>query len=286
MNKTLRKSLARAACLAALFAFQTAITYAQEPKDQPEAAAAKQQAPARPDERAEAVLKRAVEALGGDAYLGVKTVVSRGHFTPFRDGQQLLPISFQDFMALPDRERTEFKGAGTNGVEAYVGGGGWVFDRKTKPPTLVDMKPEQAESFRLTMRTSVDNVLRGWWRSEGAALSYVGRREAGLARRNEVVRLKYPDGLEIEFEFDAKEGLPSKVLYKKQNAEGDTTEEEDRYAQFQTLGAVRFPLIVDHYSAGVQTSRVNYSEVEFNRPLPDALFTKPADIKAAEKSIK
>jgi hypothetical protein len=112
----------------------------------------------------------------------------------------------------------------------------------------------------------------------------VGRREAGLARRNEAVRLKYPDGFEVEFEFDAKEGLPSKAKYKKQNAEGDTVEEEDRYAQFQMIGAARAPFILDHYRAGVQSSRVNYDSVEFNRPAPDTLFTKPDDIKKVKLS--
>ena len=44
--------------------------------------------------------------------------------------------------------------------------------------------------------------------------------------------------------------------------------------------AVRIPFIVDHYRAGVQSSRVNYDAVEFNAQVPDSLFAKPADIKA------
>ena len=89
-----------------------------------------------------------------------------------------------------------------------------------------------------------------------------------------------PRRLEAEFEFDAKEGLPSKVVYKRQNAEGETVEEEDRYAQFIAIGAVRAPFVIDHYRAGQQSSRVNYDKVEFNQPLPDSLFAKPADIKS------
>nr|MBA3241889.1 hypothetical protein [Acidobacteriota bacterium] len=109
---------------------------------------------------------------------------------------------------------------------------------------------------------------------------YVGRREAGLARRNEVVRLTYADGFVVEFEFGAKDNLPSKARYKKEAAGGETIEEEDRYAQFQLLGGVRVPFIIDHYRAGVQSSRVNFQEIEFNRAVPDSLFGKPADLKA------
>ena len=96
------------------------------------------------------------------------------------------------------------------------------------------------------------------------------------------MRLTYPDGFEAEFEFDAKEGLPSKVKYRKANAEGEQVEEEDRFAQIVPIGAVRVPFVVDHYTAGVQSSRVNYDEVEFNRPVPDSLFAKPADVKSVK----
>ena len=273
--------LARA-CLAALALFTLpSIAFAQDNKTQAAPAQSPQPKPApKEDEKAAEVVRRAVEALGGAAYLGVKTVVSRGHYTPFRDGVAGLPTAFTDYIVMPDRERTEFRGAGVKSVQTNTRDTGWVADLLAKK--ILDLKPEQAEDFRTSVRTSTDNLLRGWWREEGAALSYVGRREAGLARRNEVVRLTYPDGFEAEFEFDAREGLPSKVKYKKANAEGERVEEEDRFAQIIPVGAVRFPFIVDHYTAGVQAIRINYDAVEFNRPVPDSLFTKPADVKAVK----
>jgi hypothetical protein len=273
--------LARA-CLAALTLFVApAITFSQGDKNQATPAQSTQpKAAPKEDEKAAAVVRRAVEALGGGSYLDVKTVVSRGHFTPFKDGMATLPTAFTDYLVLPDRERTEFRGAGVKSVQTNTGDAGWVADLQAKK--ILDLKPEQAQDFRTSMRASVDNVLRGWWRTEGAGLTYVGRREAGLARRNEVVRLNYPDGFEVEFEFDAKEGLPSKVKYKKAGGGGEQVEEEDRFAQIISIGAVRVPFVVDHYSAGVQSSRVNYDAVEFNRPVPDSLFTKPADVKAVK----
>jgi hypothetical protein len=273
--------LARA-CLAALALFIIPSTvFTQESKTQAAAAQTTQPKPApKEDEKAAEVLRHAVEALGGGAYLGVKTVVSRGHFTPFKDGVATLPTAFTDYLVLPDRERTEFRGAGVKTIQTNAGDTGWVADLQAKK--ILDLKPEQAADFRTSIRTSTDNLLRGWWREAGAGLSYVGRREAGLARRNEVVRLTYPDGFEVEFEFDSREWLPSKVKYKKANAEGERVEEEDRFAQIVPVGAMRVPFVVDHYTAGVQASRVNYDSVEFNRPVPDSLFAKPADIKAVK----
>ena len=279
MRKTLFLAAAPA-LLAALTLLNVPASRAQDGA-KPKAEAPKAQA-GKVDEKAEAIVKRAVEVLGGGAYLDVRSAVSQGYFTQFREGQAGIPMSFRDYMVYPDRERTEFKGAGLRTVQVNTGEAGWLFEAKTKK--LSDVTPEQAADFRTTMRTSVDNLLRGWWRAEGAGLTYVGRREAGLARRNEVVRLSYPDGFEAEFEFDAREGLPAKVVYKRPDAEGETVEEEDRYAQFQQLGGVRVPFIIDHYRAGVQSSRVNYEKVGFNLPVPETLFAKPDDIKKVKMS--
>jgi hypothetical protein len=143
------------------------------------------------------------------------------------------------------------------------------------------------EDFRAGMRTSVENLLHGWWRKEGAALSYVGRREATLGRRNETIKLTYSDGFWIEYEFAAIEGTPAKVLYKRQvkNPDTDLMEdftEEDRFFKLIVLGGVSAPFVIDHFRNGVQTSRINYEAIEFNKPLADSLFAKPANIKAVK----
>ncbi len=230
------------------------------------------------DAKAEQIVQRAIDALGGRAYLDVRTIVSRGYFTPIQNGISSLPITFTNYYALPDRERTEYKGQGVRSIQTHTGDTGWMYDGMSRK--ILDLKPEQVKNFRHTLRTSIDNILRGWWRQEGAHLSYVGRREGGLARRNEVVRLTYTDGTIIDFEFGASDGLPAKVRYKKENEEGELVEEEDRYAQFLSNGNVMVAYIIDHYRAGQQSSRVNYQAIEFNRPIPEDHFARPADVKS------
>jgi hypothetical protein len=234
-------------------------------------------------EKTEAIIKRAVEVLGGDAYLNVKTVVGRGFFTSFTDGISQIPARFLDYIAYPDRERTEFTGDGIRVIQTNTGETGWLFDGATK--TISDMKAAQIEDFKRSMRTSVENLLHGWWKKEKATLSYVGRREAGLGRRNETIRLTYPDGFWIEYEFAAKEGLPAKVIYKttKKKPDSDETEdltEEDRLAKPITIAGITAMWVSDHFINGTQTSRISYESIEYNRPLADALFAKPVNIKS------
>lgn len=232
--------------------------------------------------KAEAILTRALEVLGGPAYLNVKTMVSRGFFTTFREGISQDPARFVDYISYPDRERTEFTGEGIRTIQTNTGETGWLYDGATK--TLSDMKGAQITSFKQSMRTSLENVLRGWWRKENATLSYVGRREAGLARRNETIRITYPDGFWVEYEFAAREGLPEKILFqttrsKAEVAEKEVVKEEDRLAKPISIAGVTSPWVIDHFTNGVQTSRVAYESVEYNLPVADALFVKPATIK-------
>ena len=231
----------------------------------------------------EAILNRAVEVLGGSAYLNVRTVVGRGFFTTFHDGMSQIPAKFVDYISYPDRERTEFTSEGIRVVQTNSGETGWLYDGATK--SLSDMKGTQIDDFKRSMRTSVENLLRGWWKKENATLSYLGRREAGLARRSEAVRLTYPDGFWIEYEFAAKEGLPEKIIYKttKKKPDSDETEEiteEDRLAKPITIAGITAPWVIDHFINAKQTSRVGYESIEYNSPLADSLFAKPANIKS------
>ncbi|HKC66288.1 MAG TPA: hypothetical protein VKB86_21775 [Pyrinomonadaceae bacterium] len=230
------------------------------------------------DEKAEAVIKRAIEVMGGASYMNIRSVVGRGQFTQFKDGQSGLPSSFVDYLVFPDRERTEFKNPEGKVIQTNDKDKGWIYDGASK--SIKDMTKAQVEDFKLSMRASVDNLLHGFWRNDGAKLSYVGRREAGLARRNETVRLIYPDGYTVEFEFDAKDSLPMKILYKRKNAEGAETMEEDRMGQHVKIEGIIFAFVIDHFSAGAQTSRINYQSVEINASVPDSLFARPANIKA------
>ena len=73
------------------------------------------------DDKAEQIVKRGLETVGGDAYLNVRTLIGRGFFTSYQEGVSQVPAKFVDYLSYPDKERTEFVGGGTEGlVEAEV----------------------------------------------------------------------------------------------------------------------------------------------------------------------
>lgn len=235
------------------------------------------------DAKAEAIIKRAVEKLGGQKYLQAKSIVSSGNFTIFNDGQPQLPSTFVDVFVFPDKERTEFKQAGVKNVQANAGNAGWIFDGAAR--IIKEQSKNDIEGFRRSIRTSLDYLLRGDWRDGDATLTYVGKRQASLGKRNEVVRLTYKDGFVVEFEF-SDDGLPMKSIYKRKNADGEDLKEEDRYAQFAEGQGVFAPFIVDHFINDKQTSRINYLTIQFNKPVSDSIFAKPKDAKELKKDLK
>lgn len=227
-------------------------------------------------------MDRAIEVLGGANYLNVKTVISKGFYTPFADGAPQLPTRFLDYIVYPDRERTEFTSLGIKSIQTNIGDSGWTFDGAVKK--LSDQTPTQVEDFKRAMRTGLENLLRGWWQKEGGKIVYVGRREAGLAKRNETIRLTYPNGFWIEYEFGARDGFPAKVIYKRMRKDPETgdeveTTEEDQLLKFITEAGITAPWVIDHFVDGKQTTRINYEAVQYNQPIPDSFFTKPTDVK-------
>lgn len=233
------------------------------------------------DEKAEAIVKKAVQVLGGDNYLKVKTQIGRGKFSVLRDGVTGSFQNFIDVIVFPDKERTEFKALGVKNVQTNVGNSGWIFDGEAQ---VINVQGEkQIEDYQRGINASLDNLLRQNWRGK-ANLTYVGRREATLGKRNDVVKLTYPD-FEVEFEFSA-DGLPVKAIYKRVNPDGELQKEEDRYAQFVDVQGIKTPFIVDHFSGGIQTSRINYETIEFNKPVSDSIFTKPNNPKDLKKDLK
>lgn len=238
--------------------------------------------PANP-EQAESIIRKAVQTLGGEKYLNVKTQIGRGKYSILKDGTVVSFQTFVDVIVYPDKERTDFKSGGVKNVQTNVANTGWVFDGDQDLVKVQDEK--QIDNFKRGIRTSIDYLLRGHWRGQ-AELAYVGKRPATLGKRNDVVKVTYKDGLVVEYEFAAEDGLPQKATHSRLNADNEEIKEEDRYAQFIEVGGIKTPFIIDRFTRGVQSSRINYQSVDYNKSVPDEIFTKPASAKEVKKDLK
>ena len=235
------------------------------------------------DEKSQQIIDRAVAAVGGQKYLNVQTVIGKGFYTTFKDGFSQIPARFLDYISYPDSERTEFVQNGIRTIQTNVGDTGWMFDGAVKK--ISDQTPAQVEEFKRAMKTGLEYLLRGYWKKEGGKITYVGRREAGVGKRNEAIRLTDPSGFWIEYEFGARDGLPAKIIYKRMRKDPDTgdmveTTEEDQLYKLIEIDGVTAPWVIDRFVNGKQVTRINYESMQYNQRFPDNLFTKPADVKS------
>ena len=233
------------------------------------------------DDKALAIVANAVKQLGGERYLNVTSQIGKGSFSQLRQGSVASYQTFTDAIIFPDKERTDFKGS-SRSTQVNVGDTGWIFDGDQE--IIKIQVPTQIENFKRGLRTSLDDLLRGYWKGQ-ATLSYVGKRQGTIGKRDDVIRLTYTDGFTVDFEFDDT-GLPVKALYTHKAVSDDTIKDEDRYAQFVDFDGIKAPLVVDHYLDGQPVSRINYDSYEFNKRIPDSVFTKPSSVKEARKDVK
>ena len=235
------------------------------------------------DEKADAIVQKAVKLLGGEKYKGVSSQIGRGNFSLLKSGVNVSVQTFVDVIVFPDKERTEFKAAGVKTVQTNTGTTGWVFDGDQE---LIKVQNErQVENFKRGLRTSLDNLLRGYWKGE-AELTYIGRRQGTLGKRNDAIKLTYNDGFIVEFEFTADEGTPVKAMYKTAGSDGEAVLEEDRYAQFVDTQGITAPYVIDRFTNGEHISRISFLTIEYNKPIPESIFAKPSDPKQLKKDLK
>ncbi len=226
--------------------------------------------------KAAALVREAIAARGGDAYLNIRSVVSRGQYTAFEKGVSGDPVSFVDYVVHPGRERTEFGKGDTKLVQANSDGNGWVYDARQK--MIRDQKEDQIKQFEQSARYDLDNLLRTASQKSGPKLVYLGRREAWRNTFSEAVRVDFTDGSPATLHFDPHSKFPIMIEYKTVGEEG-TVNNEVRYYRWVDFSGVKFPTIQDSYRDGKQSNRVSFDTFIVNSSLPEKLFAKPSNIK-------
>lgn len=226
--------------------------------------------------KAAALIREAIKARGGDAYMNVRSLIGKGQYTVFEKGASGIPQSFTDYIVYPDRERTEFGKGDTKFIQTNSSIANWVYDAPQK--MIRDQTDDQVKDFQQGIRRDIDNVLRKGWQETGAKLVYIGRREAWKNTFSEAVRIDFQDGSSVTLHLEMRSHLPLMSEFTTV-VEGKTVENQVRFFRWVDFGGIQFPMLQDFYRGGQQSGRVAYEEVTFNPQIPDKLFNKPATIK-------
>lgn len=226
-----------------------------------------------------ALLRRAIAARGGATFTGIKTLVSKGVFTPFQKGMSQVPTPFENFILYPDRERVDF-GRGKKKdrrIQVNQGRTGWVYDGDAQ--TLKDQTGQQIDDYIEGSEIDIDRILRADPDDPSRKIRFAGRGELRPGERADIIAIEIAPGRTVTIWLDRTTYLPISLTREKP-VNGMLTRLEQRFFQYVSYDGTLFPNIVDTFEDGVQTSRVNYQLISPNRSIDEQVFAKPAGIKS------
>jgi hypothetical protein len=218
--------------------------------------------------RSSPVLDAMIEALGGPTFLDVKEIHTSGRFFSFSKGELSGSDHFEDYIKMPDMERTEFGTTRNKEININRGSQGWkIVGKKEAEPQPV----KQTEEFVANFKTSFDYVIRYVLQSPQTTIQNLPGELVDF-KRADVVEIRDSMKSLIRFYVDRATHLPIKMQVRRAN---QTAVNEELYSNWHKFQGVMTPLLVSRSTNGVKTMEIHADMAAYNPGLPDTLFAPP-----------
>ncbi len=210
------------------------------------------------------ILDKAVQKLGGAAYMDVKDIVAHGRFFQFQRGELISADFFSDYIKFPDKERTEF-GEDRKAARVNNGNEGWnISDKKVE-----EQIAEQIEVFWEEFKVSLDFFMRFVIGEEKTTLQYVGREIIDF-KRVDILEIRDEERTRVNLFIDRESGL---LIKKTMRRLDDPAIHEEVYSNYHEIQNVLTPLLINRYTNGMKTMEIRFDEVAYNTGIADRVFT-------------
>lgn len=218
--------------------------------------------------RAHQVLDATIQALGGPAWLNLRTVRETDRTAAFYQGNPTgVVVAAARMTALPDKQRIDFGRKGRD-VLLYLGRQGWEITYKGKKP----VPQAQLDEYLRWRDHSLGVVLRQWYRDPATTLLYRGQTqvERHLA---DTVSLIAGDHTAVTLQVDAEDHRPLRLSFAWRDPEfHDENLDAVEYGNYQSVQGIATPDTITWQHNG-QTVRQRYVlHVVYNAPLADGVF--------------
>jgi hypothetical protein len=218
--------------------------------------------------KAKNLLDQAVQALGGQAYLGIKDISQEGRTYSFFHGQpNSVGLVFWRFYKFPDKDRIELTKK-RDVTYVYTGDQGFEI-------TFKGARPQDAKELNDYLRRrqfSLDWVLRKWLTEPGVALFYEGSTVADQ-KPVEQVTIMNASNQGVTLFFDASTHLPVKKSFSwRDPTDKERNVEEEVYDGYRVVQGVMTPFSITRFYNGDMSNQRFLSSVTYNKGLEDSLF--------------
>jgi len=220
--------------------------------------------------KARQILDRAVEALGGTAYLNVHDVTCIGRIGQFDHAGDVTGFGkFIDYAQPPLKERQENLPK-RNIISVFNGDKGWDLDRGG----VSDAPKSDVTDFQEDVLKDLDNILRRRSHEPGMALRYGGPDVVDL-KQADWVEMVDSDNRTIRIAFADNTHLPIRKTVETRDARTRLkTEEVEYYSNYHPIDGVQTPFQITRERNQIKIFQVFFDKCDYNTSLADALFTK------------
>ena len=218
--------------------------------------------------KAKSALDQAVQALGGQAYLGIQDITQEGRTYSFFHGQpNSVGLVFWRFYRFPDKDRIELT---KKRDVTYVYNGDQGFEITFKGTSPQD--PKELTDYLRRRKYSLDWVLRKWLAEPGVALFYEGPTVAEQ-KSVEQVTIMNARNEGVTLFVDASSHLPVKKSFSwRDPTDKQRNVEEEIYDGYRLLQGVMTPFSITRTYNGDMSNQRFLNSVSYNKGLEDSMF--------------
>lgn len=223
--------------------------------------------PTRVDPRAQELLDRAIQALGGPAFLRVKTLTTRGRVFAIAEGATAGFAPFESWMEYPDKRRFSY-GKKQRVILINNGEQAWELDKYG----LTTQLPEQRQRWKVSNRYSIENLLRLRIREPGVLIQ-AGAVDFVDNVPTRVVDILDPQGTHVRLDLHRQTFLPIRITYRVQNPQTrEWDESADVYGDYQDIQGVQTPMHLTRYLNGERVSETFRNSARYDEDYPPDYF--------------
>jgi hypothetical protein len=225
------------------------------------------EAPSSINPKAQQILDRVIQALGGPAFLKVKRMTTRGHVYSIHDEATTALAPFESFVEFPDKRRFSY---GKNPPVILINNGdqAWELDRYGQ----TSQTPEQARRWQISNRYSLENLLR-LRIHEAGILIQLGGVDFVDNVATQALEMVDAQGAQLKLDLNRQTILPVSVTYRVHNPKTDDWDEfADVYSDYKNIDGVITPMHIARFFNGERNSETFRSFAHYDDPYPSTYF--------------
>jgi hypothetical protein len=224
--------------------------------------------PGRFDPQARQMLDRAIQALGGPAFLSAKSLSTKGRAFFFQDGETAGMEPFESWVVYPDKRRFSY-GKTKPVILINNGDKGFELDRYG----LIAQPDQQLQGWILGNRYSLENLLRLRINQPGV-LVQIGKVDFVDNAATQGIEITEPGETAVRLDLHRQTFLPTRISYRVRNVKEEAWDDySDTYADYKTVDAIATPMHVTRYLNGNRVGETFRNFAKYNEEYPPNYFT-------------